>query len=62
MSGNSTATPGMSDPAAAAAAAQHAMEVAQKQGQAILIWTVGMYVIVFFNVLCYSRRFGLGSV
>ena len=51
----------MSDPAAAAAA-QHAMEVAQKQGQAILIWTVGMYVIVFFNVLCYSRRFGLGSV
>lgn len=33
------------DPAAAAAA-QHEMAVAQKQGQAIIIWTVGMFCIM----------------
>lgn len=38
MDANATTT---LDPAAAAAA-QHAMEVAQKQGNAIVIWTVGM--------------------
>ena len=41
MSMNSTMPTG-NTPNPAAAAAEHAMDVAQKQGQAIIIWTVGM--------------------
>lgn len=49
------------DPAAAAAA-QHELAVAQKQGQAIVIWTVGMYVAWDADVLSVLNVLLIGSV
>lgn len=46
-----SAPPGAPTDPAAAAAAQHEMEVAQKQGQAIVIWTVGMFCIMSWEWL-----------